>query len=50
MFDFKISMTLKKGGNERAVEEYIDKVANVLAELLESKKMKLNNNYVRFLK
>ena len=50
MFDFKISMTLKKGGSGRAVEEYNDKVTNVLAELLESKKIKLNNNYVRFLK
>jgi hypothetical protein len=38
MFDFKISMTIKKGGNGRAVEEYSDKVADVLAELLESKK------------
>ena len=37
MFNFKISMTLKKGGSGRAVEEYSDKVTNVLAELLESK-------------
>ncbi len=38
MFDFKISMTIKKGGSGRAIEEYNDKVADVLAELLESKK------------
>jgi hypothetical protein len=37
MFDFKISMTLKKGGSGRAVEEYNDKVADGLAGLLESK-------------
>jgi hypothetical protein len=38
MFDFKISMTIKKEGNGRAIEEHIDKAADVLAELLESKK------------
>ena len=38
MFDFKILMTIKKGGIGRAVEEYSDKVADVSAELLESKK------------
>jgi hypothetical protein len=38
MFDFKISMTIKKGANRRAVEEYSDKVADVLAKLQESKK------------
>ena len=37
MFDFKISMTIKKGGSERAVEEYNGKAANGLAGLLESK-------------
>jgi hypothetical protein len=47
MFDFKISMTIKKGGSGRVVEEYSDKAANVLAELLESK-MNPNDNYVRF--
>jgi hypothetical protein len=34
MFDFKISMTIKKGGSGRAVEEYGGKVADGLAELL----------------
>ena len=38
MFDFKISMIIKKDGNGRVVEEYSNKVADVLAELQESKK------------
>jgi hypothetical protein len=50
MFDFKISMTIKKGGSGRAVEEYNGKAADGLAGLLESKKLNLNDNYVRFLK
>jgi hypothetical protein len=37
MFDFKISMTIKKGGSGRAVEEYNGKAADGLAGLLESK-------------
>jgi hypothetical protein len=41
MFDFKISMTIKKGGSGWAVLEYNDKVADILAELLESKKNKM---------
>jgi hypothetical protein len=44
MFDFKISMTIKKGGSGRAVEEYSDIVADILAELLESKKINLKDN------
>jgi hypothetical protein len=32
MFDFIISMTIKKGDSGRAAEEYSDKVADVLAE------------------
>ncbi len=47
MFDFKISITIKKGGSGRAVEEYSDKSTNILAELLESRK-NLNDNYIRF--
>ena len=38
MFDFKISMTIKKGGSERAVEKYNGKATDGLAGLLESKK------------
>ena len=38
MFDFKILMRIKKGGSGRAVLEYSDKVADVLTELLETKK------------
>ena len=34
----KISMRVKKGGSGRAVLEYSDKVADVLVQLLESKK------------
>ena len=41
MFDFKILMTIKKGSIGRTVLEYSDKVADVLAELLESKKKEL---------
>ena len=41
MFDFKISMIIKKVGSRRAVEEYSDKVVDILAELLESKKKEL---------
>jgi hypothetical protein len=37
MFDFKISMTIKKGGSRRAVEKYNGKVADGLAGLLKSK-------------
>ncbi len=37
MFDFKISMTIKKGGSAWAVEEYNRKAADSLAGLLESK-------------
>jgi hypothetical protein len=37
MFDFKISMTIKKVGSGRAVEEYNGKAADGLARLLESK-------------
>ncbi len=50
MFNFKISMTIKKGGSGRAAEEYDGKAADGLARLLESKKMNPNDNYVRFLK
>ena len=38
IFDFKISMTLKRGDSGQAVEEYNDKAADGLAGLLESKK------------
>ncbi len=38
MFDFKISMTIKKGSSGRAIKEYIGKAADGLAGLLESKK------------
>ncbi len=37
MFDFKISMTIKKEGNGRAIEKYNIKAADGLAGLLESK-------------
>ena len=37
MFNFKISMRINKGGSGRTVQEYNDKSADVLAELLESK-------------
>ena len=37
MFYFKISMTIKKGGSGRAVEEHNGKTADGLAGLLESK-------------
>ena len=50
IFDFKISMTTEKGGGGRVVEEYSDKVADVLVKLLECKKINLNNSYVQFLK
>ena len=50
MFDFKISMTIKKGDSGQAVEEYSDKGVDILAKLLESKKMNLNDTYVQFLK
>ncbi len=50
MFDFEISMTIKKGGNGRVIQEYNGKAADGLAGLLESKKLNLNDNYVRFLK
>ena len=46
MFDFKISITIEKDGSGRAIEEYRDKVAGVLAKLLESRKMNINDNYV----
>ena len=39
MFDFKISITIKKGGNGQAMQEYNGKVADGLAGLLESKKI-----------
>ena len=48
MFDFKISMIIKKGGSGQAVEEYTNKTADILSELLESKKMNPNDNYVLF--
>ena len=38
MFDFKISMIIKKGGSGRAIKEYNGKVFDGLAGLLESKK------------
>ncbi len=38
MFDFKISMTIKKGGSGRSIEEYNGKTADGLAGLIESKK------------
>jgi hypothetical protein len=38
MFDFKISMIIKKGDSGRAVEEYNGKAADGLVVLLESKK------------
>ncbi len=47
MFDFKISMTIKKGGSGRAVEEYNGKAADGLTGL--KVKMNPNDNYVRFL-
>lgn len=37
MFDFKISMTIKKGRSGRAVEKYNGKAADGLAGFLESK-------------
>ena len=37
IFDFKISMTIKKRGSGRAAEEYNGKAADGLAGLLESK-------------
>ncbi len=37
MFDFKISMTIKKVDSGRAVEEYNGKATDGLAGLLESK-------------
>jgi hypothetical protein len=37
MFNFKISITIKKGGSGRAVEEYNGKATDGLAGLLESK-------------
>jgi hypothetical protein len=37
MFDFKISMTIKKGLSGRAVEKYNGKAADGLAGFLESK-------------
>ena len=36
MFDFKISMTIKRGGRGRAIEEYSGKATNGLAGLLEN--------------
>ena len=50
MIDFKISMTIKKGGSGRAIKEYNGKAADGLAGLIESKKMNPNDNYVRFVK
>ncbi len=50
MVDFKISMTIKKGGSGRAIEEYNSKAPDGLVGLLESKRMNPNGNYVRFLK
>ena len=38
MFNFKISMTIKKGGSRRAIKEYNDKAADGLVGFLESKK------------
>jgi hypothetical protein len=38
MFNFKISMTIKKGGSRRAVEKCNGKAADGLAGLLECKK------------
>ncbi len=49
MLDFKISMTIKKGGSGRAVEKYNGKTAEGLAGLLKSKN-EPNDNHVRFLK
>jgi hypothetical protein len=37
MFDFKISMTIKKECCGRAIEEYNGKAIDILARLLESK-------------
>jgi hypothetical protein len=37
MFDFKISMTIKKGGSGQAVEEYNGKAADGLVGLLKGK-------------
>jgi hypothetical protein len=37
MFDFKIPITIKKGGSGRAVENYNGKAADGLAGFLESK-------------
>ncbi len=38
MFDFKISMIIKRGGSGRAVEEYNSTATDGLVGLLESKK------------
>ena len=38
IFDFKISMAIKKGGSGWAVEAYSGKAADGLVGLLESKK------------
>ena len=37
MFDFKISMTIKKGGSGRAIKEYNGKAVDGLAGLLKVK-------------
>ena len=37
MFDFKISMIIKKGDSGRAIEKYNGKAADGLTGLLESK-------------
>ena len=50
MFDFIISMTIKKGGSGRAIKEYNGKATDSLAGLIESKKMIPNVNYIRFVK
>ena len=38
MFDFKISMIIKKGDSGQAIKEYNGKAADGLAGLIESKK------------
>jgi hypothetical protein len=50
MFNFKISMRIKKEGSGRAVLEYSDKVADVLTELLETKKIKPKRQLCLFFK
>ena len=38
MFDFKFSITIRRGSNERAVEQYSGEATNDLTRLIKSKK------------